>query len=224
MTFYRLLIFLCYLPWVYIKSLNVDDLTFRDRFLIIQKLCKTIVKNWNIKLTINVSLKIDPNETYYIVSNHQGTFDPIFLVAASPIANSFISKEENLKLPVIGSWGKKIEFITFKRYDFEENVHMLRQAMRFLKGKKSLLVFPEGTRSRQQVMLDFKAGAFLPAYGSKVKILPVTLSNSFQMDKFNSNVKEVIITYHDPIEVSDYTKFSYSECAEKVKTIIESAL
>jgi len=224
MTLYRLLVFLFYLPWVYVKSLNVNDLVFRDRFLIIQKLCKTIVKNWRIKLIVNVSEKINLDETYYIVSNHQGTFDPIFLVAASPIANSFISKEENLKLPVIGTWGRKIEFITFKRNDFDENVQMLRQSMRFLKEKKSLLVFPEGTRSRQQSMLDFKVGAFLPAYGSKVKILPVTLRNSYKMDKYNSNVSEIEITYHDPIEVNEYSKLSYSECAEKVKMIIESAL
>lgn len=224
MTLFRLFIFLGYLPWVYAKSLHVDDLVFRDKFLIIQKLCQTIVKNWNIKLNVKVSDKIDLNETYYMVSNHQGTFDPIFLVAASPIANSFISKEENLKLPVIGTWGKKIEFITFKRYDFEENVQMLRQSMRFLKEKKSLLVFPEGTRSRQQGMLDFKVGAFLPAYGAKVRILPVTLKNSYQMDNFNSKVKEIIITYHDPIDVPDFAKLSYSECAEKVKSIIESVL
>lgn len=224
MTLYRLLVFLCYLPWVYLKSKNVDDLAFRDRFSIIQKLCQTIIKNWKIKLTVNISEKIDHNETYYLVSNHQGTFDPIFLVASSPVANSFISKEENLKLPVIGTWGRKIEFITFKRNDFDENVQMLRQSMRFLKEKKSLLVFPEGTRSRQQAMLDFKVGAFLPAYGAKVKILPVTLCNSYKMDEFNSNIKEIIITYHDPIEVSEYVKLSYSETAEKVRDIIESVL
>lgn len=224
MTLYRLLVFLLYLPWVYVKSFNVNNLAFRDRFLIIQKLCITIIKKWRIKLIVNVSDKINPDETYYIVSNHQGTFDPIFLVAASPIANSFISKEENLKLPVIGAWGRKIEFITFKRNDFDENVQMLRQSMRFLKEKKSLLVFPEGTRSRQQAMLDFKVGAFLPAYGSKVKILPVTLRNSYKMDKYNSNVSEIEITYHDPIEVSEYSKLSYTQCAEKVKMIIESAL
>lgn len=224
MTLYRLLVFLFYLPWVYLKSFNIDDLAFRDKFLIIQKLCKTIVKNWRIKLVVSVSEKINPNETYYIVSNHQGTFDPIFLVASSPVANSFISKEENLKLPVIGTWGRKIEFITFNRNDFEENVQMLRQSMRFLKEKKSLLVFPEGTRSRRQSMLDFKVGAFLPAYGSKVKILPVTLKNSYKLDEYNSNVSEIKITYHDPIEVIEYSKLSYSECAEKVKTIIESAL
>lgn len=224
MTVYRLIVFLIYLPWVYLKSLHIDDLTFREKFLIIQKLCLTIIKMWKIKLIVNVSEKINPDETYYIVSNHQGTFDPIFLVAASPVANSFISKEENLKLPVIGAWGRKIEFITFNRNDFEENVQMLRQSMRFLKEKKSLLVFPEGTRSRQQSMLDFKVGAFLPAYGSKVKILPVTLRNSYKMDKLNSNVSEIQITYHDPIEVSEYSRLSYSECAEKVKTIIESAL
>lgn len=224
MTVYRLIVFLIYLPWVYLKSLHIDDLTFREKFLIIQKLCLAIIKMWKIKLIVNVSEKINPDETYYIVSNHQGTFDPIFLVAASPVANSFISKEENLKLPVIGAWGRKIEFITFNRNDFEENVQMLRQSMRFLKEKKSLLVFPEGTRSRQQSMLDFKVGAFLPAYGSKVKILPVTLRNSYKMDKLNSNVSEIQITYHDPIEVSEYSRLSYSECAEKVKTIIESAL
>src|SRR5690606_21351527 len=122
----------------------------------------------------------------------------------SPVAHSFISKEENLKIPVIGAWGKKIEFITFNRTDFEDNVQMLRQSMRFLKDRKSLLVFPEGTRSRGHQMLDFKPGALLPAYGAKVKILPVTLSHSYKMDQFKEKVTEICVTYHDPIDYLDY--------------------
>ncbi len=222
MTLYRLIVFLLYLPKVYIKSLKLDGLSFNDKFQILRKLCQTLIKKWNINLKVQISSKIDVNETYYLVSNHQGTFDPIFLVASSPIAHSFISKDENLKIPVIGKWGREIEFITFNRNDFEANVQMLRKSMRFLKQKKSLLIFPEGTRSKNEMMLNFKVGAFLPAYGSKVKILPVTLKNAYKMDVLNSNVKEISVIYHDPIELSDYVSLTYQECADKVKNIIAS--
>lgn len=224
MTLFRLFVFLLNLPVVYVKSLNIDKLSFENKFSIIKELCISIIKQWNIKLTVNISSKIDPNETYYLVSNHQGTFDPIFLIASSPICHSFISKEENLKIPVIGKWGREIEFITFNRTDFDDNVQMLRQSMRFLKDKKSLLVFPEGTRSRSKQMLEFKSGAVLPAYGAKVKILPVTLSHSYQMDQFKGKVKEICVTYHDPLDYLDYKTLNYQECSDKIKTIIESHL
>jgi len=221
MTLIRFIQFFLFLPFVYFKSLKVDSYSFEDKFKTLKDLCLKIIKIWRIELKVNISPKINSDETYYLVSNHQGTLDPIFLVAASPIAHSFISKEENLKIPIIGEWGRKIEFITFNRFEFEDSVQMLRQSMRFLKEKKSLLIFPEGTRSRSDKMLDLKAGAFLPAYGSKVSLLPVTLQNSYKMDKFDSKVNEIIVTYHDPIKYEDYKDFSYQECADKVKDIIE---
>jgi 1-acyl-sn-glycerol-3-phosphate acyltransferase len=222
MTLLRIVQFFLFLPFVYIKSLKIENHSFNDKYMILQNLCLKIISIWRIELKVNISSKVKREDTYYLVSNHQGTLDPIFLVAASPFPHSFISKEENLKIPIIGEWGRKIEFITFNRYEFEDNVQMLRQSMRFLKDKKSLLVFPEGTRSRSDKMLDLKAGAFLPAYGSKVSILPVTLQNSYKMDKFDSKVNEIIVTYHDPIQYEEYKTMSYQECADKVKDIIES--
>jgi len=224
MTLFRLVIFLLNLPIVYYKSKNIETLSFDKRFDILRKLCLSIIKQWGIQLTVNVSNKIVVDEPYYLVSNHQGTFDPVFLIASSPITHSFISKEENLKIPVIGAWGKMIEFITFNRSDFEDNVQMLRQSMRFLKDKKSLLVFPEGTRSRGQQMLDFKPGALLPAYGSKVKIIPVSLSHSYKMDKFKEKVTNISVTYHDPIDYLEYKSLNYQECSDLIKVIIASSL
>lgn len=222
MTLFRLITFLLNLPIVYLKSRNIDLLSFEQRFAILKKLCLSIIKQWRIKLKVKVSEKIDINEPYYLVSNHQGTFDPIFLIASSPVAHSFISKEENLKIPIIGTWGKKIEFITFNRTDFEDNVQMLRQSMRFLKERKSLLVFPEGTRSRSDQMLEFKPGALLPAYGAKVKIIPVTLTHSYKMDRFKEKVSEICVTYHDPIDYVDYKPLNYQECSDLIKNIISS--
>ena len=98
MTLFRLVVFLLNLPRVYIKSLNIDHLSFDQKFSIIKQICLSIIKQWNIQLKVNCSSKIDPNETYYLVSNHQGTFDPVFLIAASPIPHTFISKEENFQL------------------------------------------------------------------------------------------------------------------------------
>ena len=46
MTIFRLFIFILYLPIVYIKSLNIDDLSFNDKFSILKKLCLSIIEKW----------------------------------------------------------------------------------------------------------------------------------------------------------------------------------
>jgi len=126
---------------------------FETRFQCLQKNCQNLLKVMGIEIEMIVSSKIDLKETYYLVSNHQGTLDPILIMASSPFPHSFISKKENLKIPVVKTWGRLIEFITFDRTNFEQNVAMLRSATRYLKEGRSLLIFPEGTRSRRRKLV-----------------------------------------------------------------------
>ncbi len=217
-------VLLAYFPILYLQSFKVRNADFETRFRYLQKLCQNLLKVMGIELELNVSTKIDVNDTYFLVSNHQGTFDPILIMASSPFTHSFISKKENLKIPVVKTWGRLIEFITFDRTNFEQNVAMLRQATRTLKEGRSLLIFPEGTRSRGEALLPFKEKALSPAYFAKRGIVPLSLKNAYRLDKFGFKRVKITLTYHDPIDTPNLSQLTYAEAAEALQKIIGSAV
>lgn len=210
-------------PILYLQSFKVRNANFETRFQCLQKNCQNLLKVMGIEIEMIVSSKIDLKETYYLVSNHQGTLDPILIMASSPFPHSFISKKENLKIPVVKTWGRLIEFITFDRTNFEQNVAMLRSATRYLKEGRSLLIFPEGTRSRGESLLPFKEKALSPAYFAKRGIVPLSLKNAYALDEFGFKHKKITLTYHDPIPYSQLSPLSYIECADTLSEIIASA-
>lgn len=212
--------FLGMFPAIYRSALRQKQTNFQERWITLRGWCQTFFVK--VKRTYRVvNRQSTPPPVAYFVSNHQGTFDPILLLAAIDQPLTFISKAENLKLPVIGTWGRLIEFITFKRESYDENVGMLRQAARVLKDGRSLLIFPEGTRSKSNATLPFKPGALLPAYLAKVPIVPITQVHTSELDRFGQwqHTLEVIIDEAIPYET--YKVLPYAELAVQLQAQID---
>ena len=221
---FQWMVLIAYFPFIYLQSFKVRKADFKTRFICLQKNCQRLLRAMGIELEVECSALIQVEEAYYLVSNHQGTLDPILIMASSPFPHSFISKKENLKIPVVKTWGKLIEFITFDRTNFEQNVAMLRQATRFLKEGRSLLIFPEGTRSRGKELLPFKEKALSPAYFSKRGIVPLSLKNAYLLDHFGFKRTKITMTYHAPLSYSELSQITYLECANTLSKIIATAV
>lgn len=213
MRIWQWLIFASQLPHFATLARRAEKLNFHERFALLQKACQQLLRALRVELHVQAPQDLDLKQAYYLVSNHQGTFDPILLVAGAPIAHTFISKVENLKLPVIGTWGRLIEFITFKREDRSDNVTMLRQATRALQAGRSVLVFPEGTRSKSNTLLPFKSGALLPAYMAKVPILPLALTHAASL----KDRKTLHLVYGEPLAYQDYQNLTYEALSERLE-------
>jgi len=222
MTFARWLKFIYLLILVYLDSFKVKSMDFKQRYQRLNHWCKEFFRRMPFKLNVMGLENLEPNQSYYYVSNHQGSFDPVVLVAANPNAHTYISKSENLKLPVIGKWGKLIGFIPFKREAFDENVTMLREASRKLKKGQSICVFPEGTRSKSNELIYFKAGALVPAYLAKVAIVPTSMVNAFQLD--HSKVDSITVIYGKPIHYADYKDLTYDQSMKMIVEVIQDQI
>jgi len=114
---------------------------------------------------------------YVVVANHQSNADP-FLLANLPWDMRWIAKEELAKWPVAGwafKWGGDI---FFRRGHRPSIVRMMKACRETLDNGLSLMIFPEGTRSRDGELLPFKAGAFSLAVEKQVPILPVVLQGT----------------------------------------------
>lgn len=117
---------------------------------------------------------------YIVVANHESTADP-FLLSWLPFDMRWVAKEELFKPPLVGwamRWGGDIPL---RRGQGESVRAMLDECARALAGGISVMMFPEGTRSKDGELLPFKDGAFALAIRTGVPILPVALAGTREM-------------------------------------------
>ena len=176
------------------------------------------------KLIVEGVENLETKTNIYFVSNHQGTFDPAIILGASNVPISFISKKQNEKLPLIGSWSKTIKNIHFDRDSREDNIRMLRESARRLKAKDNLLIFPEGTRSKNDIENEFKVGSIQPAYLGKSTIIPIVLNNSYAFDQRKPKSNKIKIKFLKPIVYEDYKKYSQKEISQILHDLIEKEI
>lgn len=114
---------------------------------------------------------------YVVVSNHESNADP-FLLSWLPWDMRWIAKDELFKLPFFGLLLKFGGDIALRRSEKNSVLEMLEECRRTLQGGLSIMMFPEGTRSRDGHLRPFKDGAFQLAIETGAPILPVAIAGS----------------------------------------------
>ncbi|MCA9584069.1 MAG: 1-acyl-sn-glycerol-3-phosphate acyltransferase [Myxococcales bacterium] len=114
---------------------------------------------------------------YVVVANHESQADP-FLLSFLPWDMRWVAKEELFELPVLGRMMKYGGDIPLRRGARESVVEMMAECRRTLDHGVSVMMFPEGTRSKDANLLPFKPGAFSLAIEAKVPVLPVALAGT----------------------------------------------
>jgi 1-acyl-sn-glycerol-3-phosphate acyltransferase len=118
-------------------------------------------------------------QAYVVVANHQSIVD-IFLISNLPREMKWIAKRVLFKIPWIGWCFWLVGDIALERGDAASAAEVMAKARRYLETGMHVMIFPEGTRSRDGKMLPFKAGAFKLAVDAGVPILPLAVSGSAQ--------------------------------------------
>lgn len=116
---------------------------------------------------------VDRDQAYVIVPNHESAWDPVVLVAAFPTSVRFLIKRELLKIPVFGATLRNTGNIKVERTNTQADVERIRERMSSRPVEVSVLVYAEGTRSRDGALHDFKKGAFATAITYGLPVLPV---------------------------------------------------
>jgi 1-acyl-sn-glycerol-3-phosphate acyltransferase len=114
---------------------------------------------------------------FVVVANHQSLLD-IVLLSRMPREMKWVGKEELFKIPWIGWMLRLTGDIAVRRGDSESGGEAVAKARAYLERGMSVMIFPEGTRSRDARLLPFKKGAFRLAIETGVAVLPVVLSGT----------------------------------------------
>jgi 1-acyl-sn-glycerol-3-phosphate acyltransferase len=120
------------------------------------------------------------HRAYIVVANHESQADP-FLLSWLPWDMRWVAKEELFRQPLTG-WAMRFGGdIPLKRGEGDSVRTMMNECRRALDGGISVMMFPEGTRSKDGELLRFRDGAFRLALEAGVPVLPIALAGTRQM-------------------------------------------
>ena len=167
--------------------------------------------NSEIRMTIRGTL---PDGPVLFVSNHEGNFDIPVLIAHLPKPFGFMSKEEVRKLPVIRDWMEEMNCVFIDRSDRRSAVRSIREMAGKLRSGHSMLIFPEGTRSRGGIPGDFKTGFVRIATEGGVPIVPVAIHGTSEiMEQNNNRIRPAHVTV-DVLEAVSHQEILDRSAAE----------
>lgn len=187
---------------------------------------KTLVKLTGSEIEVIGEEKI-PQGPVLFVSNHQGNFDVPILIGFLQKPLGFISKVEVKKIPLVPRWMEAMNCVFIDRKDRRKAIQSIREGVQTLKDGHSLVIFPEGTRSKGNEMGDFKKGGLRLAIDSKVPVVPITISGSYRImeeSKFGFQPAHVRVTVHDPIFLPEDEKVDGNQLGMKIQNKIKQYL
>jgi 1-acyl-sn-glycerol-3-phosphate acyltransferase len=182
-----------------------------------------ILKTCGIKVIVDGRDHIDRNQTYIFASNHQSLFDIPILFAYLPISFRILFKRSLLQIPFLG-WHLWVSgHVPVERENPVKARQSLDRAADHIRRKGSIVVFPEGTRSRDGSIGRFKHGSFLLAIRAGVPVVPVTISESWRVMErgivtVHPRTVHVSVDRHIPIE--DFDEQSVSELSKTVRDVV----
>lgn len=221
-------------PFFYIGALTIWLLTvWWDKRLVIlqQYTCfwgsfyTWIMPLWRIK--IDGRKNIRRGAKYVVVSNHQSQLD-ILINFRLFFHYKIVSKTEMFKVPFMG-WNMTLNrYIMLKRGDKESIAEMMDNCERTLAEGSSVLLYPEGTRSKDGKIQPFKTGAFSLAKKMKVPILPVIINGTgAALPKYTMETSKISHIHERVLEEIPYESFAHlpaAKVAEMVHDIMKKEL
>ena len=162
------------------------------------------------KRTVIGMENIDPKASYVMVLNHNSMAD-IITIYNLPLVFKWVSKREVYKIPIIGRLLLAHGDIVINRASAKEAMNLVHtKGKEWLAKGASVSIFPEGTRSKDGEIRNFKAGAFILAKDAGVPILPIVLDGTNKMMR-----KGFFMNWRNHITIKILPPISAEEVAER---------
>lgn len=172
------------------------------------------------KVTVKGKEKVPRDEAVLYVANHRGMFDIVLLYAQMFRATSIVAKKEIKKVPILSWWMILMRCRFMDRNDMKQSLQVILGCIEDAKNGISILIYPEGTRSKGESELDmnpFKEGSFKIALKSGVKIVPVAIHGTREiLERQFPRIRagKVTISYGTPIDPKTLDKEAQKHIAE----------
>lgn len=211
----------------YLKRKNRTE----DRNLLLYRVshwwANFVIKLSGCKVHVEGLENIPRDKAALFVSNHQSNFDIPLLMSVIDTPKGFIAKKELENIPLLSKWMKSIQCVFMDRDNLRQSAESIVKGINILKSGHSMVIFPEGTRSKGGTHSDFKAGSFKLATKSKALIVPVTLDGTYNVLEKNNNkitASDLKVIIHKPIDTTTLSNDELKNLHESVQDIVFGAL
>ena len=225
--------YLAYMILFFIKSWIVPivakvkgkEAAERFKHVSVQKWCKFTFDIIGIEVEYEGVENI-PQENCLFVGNHQGILDIPALMMGANRTVGFIAKKELLKTPVMGRWIRLCHSVGIDREDPRDAVRVIKEGVENLNKGYSLGIYPEGTRAKDGILKDFKAGSLKLAIRAKVPVVPVTVDGTYKAYELNKKFQptRIKVKYDKPIYIEELSKEEQKDLGKLIHDIIEKNL
>lgn len=167
-------------------------------------------------------------EAVVYIGNHRGIFDIMFIYAVLKAPTGFVAKSEMRTWPLVSWWMGFIHCLFMDRSNPVKGVKTILEGIQYIKDGVSLIIFPEGTRSKKEgELLDFHPGSFKLATKPKVKLIPVAINNTSQV--FEDHVPfvkkaAVAVEFCEPIDTAALSAEELKKLPDTVYSIIQEKI
>ncbi|RLB43180.1 MAG: 1-acyl-sn-glycerol-3-phosphate acyltransferase [Deltaproteobacteria bacterium] len=185
---------------------------------------KAILWYCGVKVVTNGLENVDPRVPRIYMTNHQSYLDVFGLLSVLPVDFKFLMKQELMKIPLLGFAMRRAGYIGIERDDPRKAVASMKAAAERIRKGASVLIFPEGTRSKDGTLQSFKRGGFNLALRAGCEIIPIGLSGSGRLlPKGSFRVRKGVfaISVGRPIDVSRYRKKTIDLLMDEVRAAIQ---
>ena len=164
-----------------------------------------------------------PPGTCLFVANHTSSADAPAVVGAIPRRIAILLKKSLFNYPIVGQAFHLAHFIPVERSKRDSAIESVEKAIEAMRAGQSFLIYPEGTRSPDGRLQDFKKGAVVMAIKAGVPIVPIVCSGAHRVMEKRSLVihpGEILVEFLEPIDTSKYT----FEERERLNEIVHDAM
>jgi 1-acyl-sn-glycerol-3-phosphate acyltransferase len=168
-------------------------------------MCTGILFSAGIKVKVRGKEKLNPDEVFLYLSNHQSYFDIPVLMKVLPGNVRFVYKKSMTKIPIFG-WAMYLSgYIPIDRKNARNAIDSLKKAADAMKRGISIVMYPEGTRSADGEVKEFKKGMAMLAAISDCRVVPVSIHGTYDLlprDSFKIKPGTVYVTIGSPVDYS----------------------
>ena len=221
-------------PGLYCKlcryAKNPEKYTEKEMYGHIQYILQQGIKGGNVTVEVHGKENIPEENGFLLVSNHQGMFDVLAIVANcdNPMGGVYKIELDNKGrgIPLIKEIIRCTKSFGMDRNDVRQSLTVIQNVTEELKKGRNYLIFPEGTRSRNgNVMGEFHGGSFRCAVKAKAPILPITVIDCHRiLDEKGSKPLSAQIHFLKPIPYEEYKDLKTPDLAALVKSRIQETI
>ena len=211
---------LCY------RAAHVDKYTEEDMYAFLKWIDVRANRGGNVHIDTHGTENIPDKDGFMFYPNHQGLYDVLAVIEASPRPFSVVAKKEIAKIPFLKQIFACVRAYMLDRDDVRQAMQVIINVAKEVKSGRNYLIFAEGTRSKNGNRLGkFKGGSFKAATKAQCPIVPVALIDAFK--PFDANtIKPVTVQVHflEPLLYDEYKDMKTTEIAALVEERIQKKI